>query len=107
MVSTTDIPVISTSLFLHSLVLNCVLAAYQVELMENLGNTFIFRLFWNDVIVTAEPENIKVWRYLIATYDSLTALHNFQAILASDFSSFEKGTSLFSLYTFETADWNL
>jgi len=40
--------------------------------MENLGHTFIFRLFWNDIILTAEPENIK-------------------AILASDFSSFEKG----------------
>jgi len=34
-------------------------ADYQTEMAEKLGNTHTIRLFWGDLIITAEPENIK------------------------------------------------
>ncbi|KAF7979946.1 hypothetical protein HWV62_40380 [Athelia sp. TMB] len=40
--------------------------------LETLGSTFCLRVFWEDLVMTAEPDNIK-------------------AILASDFANYEKG----------------
>lgn len=41
---------------------SCPLVDAQTEWMSQLGPTMNLRIFWEDVILTAEPENIKVRR---------------------------------------------
>jgi hypothetical protein len=67
--------------------------------IENLGNTYNLRMLWNNRFFTTEPESIKVSSRNVILYYALTFMHCYKVILATDFSSFEKGTYLNSSTT--------
>lgn len=48
------------------------LAELQAGWLETLGSTFCLRVFWEDLVMTAEPDNIKVCSQICRVFHSLT-----------------------------------